>query len=56
MTFIDYSRFAGTCYRVAGFIPLGQTRGFRHNAGYYYEHGNSKTILVRPLHREVRYG
>jgi len=53
-TFIDHNRLAGTCDRAAGFLPLGQTRGFRRNAGYYYKHGNSKTILVRPLHQEVR--
>lgn len=53
-TFIDHTRFAGTCYRAAGFIPLGQTRGFRRNAGYYYAHGKEKTILIRPLHRDVR--
>lgn len=53
-TFIDHTRFAGTCYRAAGFIPLGQTRGFRRNAGYYYEHGVAKTILIRPLHQEAR--
>ncbi|MEW6274525.1 MAG: Druantia anti-phage system protein DruA [Bacillota bacterium] len=53
-TFIDHTRFAGTCYRAAGFLPLGQTRGFRRNAGYYYAHGNAKTILVRPLHQDVR--
>ncbi|MBC7324137.1 MAG: DUF4338 domain-containing protein, partial [Moorella sp. (in: Bacteria)] len=22
-TFIDHTRFAGTCYRAAGFLPLG---------------------------------
>ncbi|MEW6426115.1 MAG: Druantia anti-phage system protein DruA [Bacillota bacterium] len=53
-TFIDPTRFAGTCYRAAGFTPLGQTRGFRRNAGYYYAHGNVKTILIRPLHQDVR--
>jgi len=53
-TFIDHARFAGTCYRAAGFLPLGQTRGFRRNAGYYYEHGAAKTILVRPLHQQAR--
>jgi hypothetical protein len=52
-TFIDHTRFAGTCYRAAGFISLGQTRGFRRNAGYYYAHGKTKTILVRPLHQDV---
>lgn len=53
-TFVDHNLFAGTCYRAAGFIPLGQTRGFRRNAGYYYLHGKTKTILVRPLHRDAR--
>jgi hypothetical protein len=53
-TFIDHSLFTGTCYRAAGFIPLGQTRGFGRNAGRYFIHGKSKTILVRPLHQETR--
>jgi len=52
-TFIDHTRFTGTCYRAAGFIPLGKTRGFGRNAGRYYVHGKAKTILVRPLHRDV---
>lgn len=52
-TFIDHSRFSGTCYRAAGFIPLGQTRGFGRNAGRYFVHGKAKTILVRPLHQNV---
>ena len=52
-TNVSHNLFAGTCYRAAGFIPLGQTRGFRRNAGYYYIHGKTKTILVRPLHRNT---
>lgn len=48
-TFVDLSRFAGTCYRAQGWIPLGQTRGFRRFHNGYYAHGESKMILVRPL-------
>lgn len=53
-TFVDHTRFAGTCYRAAGFIALGQTRGFGRNAGRYFVHGEQKTILIRPLHQNAR--
>jgi hypothetical protein len=53
-TFVDHSRFAGTCYRAAGWLCLGQTRGYGRNAGKYYHHGTSKTIWVYPLHRQAR--
>ena len=53
-TFIDHSRFSGACYRAAGWLALGQTRGFGRNAGYYYAHGLSKTILIKPLHPDVK--
>jgi hypothetical protein len=48
-TFVDDSRFLGTCYKAAGWLSLGKTRGFKRNGGKYYEHGNIKTIFVRPL-------
>ena len=53
-TFVDTSRFRGTCYKAAGFLPLGETRGFRRNGGKYYLHGQPKTILVRPLRPDAR--
>ena len=28
-TFVDTTRFTGTCYKASGWIPLGQPRGFR---------------------------
>lgn len=49
-TFVDPSRFTGTCYKAAGWICLGETRGFGRNGGVYYAHGRTKTIWVRPLH------
>ncbi|MEA3301164.1 MAG: DUF4338 domain-containing protein, partial [Pseudomonadota bacterium] len=48
-TFVDPTRFRGTCYRAAGWIPLGETRGFGRNGGRYYPHGQPKRIFVRPL-------
>ena len=48
-TFVDDSRFLGTCYKAAGWLPLGKTRGFNRNGKKYYHHGNLKTIFVRPL-------
>lgn len=53
-TFIDPSRFTGTCYHAAGFITLGQTQGYGRNAGRYFVHGKIKSILVRPLQRKTK--
>lgn len=52
-TFVDPSRFAGTCYKAAGWTPLGQTKGFSKNAKQYWHHGNTKIILAKPLHRHA---
>jgi hypothetical protein len=52
-TFIDLSRFSGTCYRAAGWIALGQTRGFGKTRSGYTEHGQPKTIFVRPLRADA---
>lgn len=50
-TFVDPSRFRGTCYRAAGWTALGETRGFACDAGGWWEHGWPKTVLVRPLRK-----
>ena len=47
-------RFAGTCYRAAGWWELGETRGYRRNGGRYYFHGQPKRVWVRLLHRRGR--
>ena len=48
-TFVDHSRFKGTCYQAAGWVPLGTTTGYGRTGGKYYYHGQSKTVLVKPL-------
>ena len=53
-TFVDPSRFAGTCYRAANWIEVGATRGFAKSNATYTEHGQRKRILVYPLVAQAR--
>jgi hypothetical protein len=53
-SFVDHSRFKGTCYLAAGWIPLGQTRGYLRNGGKYYFHGICKTIFIKPLQKNAQ--
>jgi hypothetical protein len=53
-TFVDHSLYAGTCYRAAGWIKLGKTKGYGKSADKYYYHGRPKTIYVYPLHKKAR--
>lgn len=51
-TFVDPQRFRGTCYRAAGWQPLGQTKGFeRSRQDYYIDNEHPKELWVRPLGR-----
>lgn len=52
-TFIDHNRFSGTCYKGAGWVPLGKTKGFGRNAGRYFRHSNLKTIFIKPLKKDA---
>ena len=54
-TFVDRQRFAGTCYRAADWIYLGQTKGRgRHRPGSQPLATSIKDIYVWPLHRDFR--
>lgn len=53
-TFVDPSRFEGTSYRAAGWVPLGETRGFARSGSGYLAHGKPKMLFVRPLHSDAR--
>lgn len=51
-TFCDREVSAGTCYRAAGWTPLGMTKGFsrsRQTSDYYVPNGRPKALWVRPL-------
>jgi len=54
-TFVDAARFRGTCYRAAGWEPLGLTRGFAKRNRGYLRHGHPKQVWVRPLDPQARY-
>ncbi len=53
-TFVDPTRFQGTCYKAQGWIDLGVTRGFGKKGGGYTRHDCPKKIFVFPLHQKAR--
>ena len=49
-TFTDIELFEGTCYKAAGWMPGGQTKGYsRHRADFYHFHGRPKKLWLKPL-------
>jgi hypothetical protein len=53
-TFVDISRFEGTCYRAANWLCVGQTQGSAKKGNAYCYHGQPKAIYLYPLHRHFR--
>jgi hypothetical protein len=54
-TFTDLEAFEGTCYKAAGWVPVGKTRGFaRHRADFYQRHDRPKKLWLKPLQRNAR--
>jgi hypothetical protein len=53
-TFVDFSRYQGTCYRAANWTCLGTTKGYSKNGRYYYENGNPKGVFIYPLSKHAR--
>lgn len=48
-TFVDRARFAGTCYRAANWVRVGQTQGHAKRGHQYQRHGVIKDIYLYPL-------
>jgi len=53
-TFVDPTRFRGTCYRAANWVALGVTQGAGKHGNRYRRHGVPKVVFVYPLHRAAR--
>lgn len=53
-TFVDSSRFRGTCYRASNWIYLGQTRGVGRKGAGFQHHGRPKSLFVYPVHRRAK--
>ena len=53
-TFVDTSRFRGTCYRAANWQVMGTTQGRGHRAPTFEQTRPVKQMLGLPLHRKFR--
>ena len=54
-TFVDPSRFRGTCYDASNWVRVGRTKGFaRHNGSYTAPHRVPKEMFVRALRADAR--
>jgi len=53
-TFVDRSRFAGTCYRAANWVYLGQTTGRGKDDLTHRQNRPLKDVLGLPLVKDFR--
>lgn len=52
-TFVDTTRFRGTCYRAANWTYLGETAGRSKRGNEYLFGGTRKALFVYPLRRHA---
>jgi hypothetical protein len=55
-TFCDMEVSAGTCYRAAGWTPLGTTKGFsrtRQSRDFYVANDRPKALWIKPLRKDA---
>jgi hypothetical protein len=53
-TYVDRTRFAGTCYRAANWLHVGHTTGRGNHAPTHEQTRATKDVLVLPLSRDFR--
>jgi hypothetical protein len=53
-TFVEQSRFKGTCYKAANWIRVGQTKGIAKSGHLHLSHGNIKDVWLYPLEKGFR--
>jgi hypothetical protein len=53
-TFVDPSRFRGTCYRASNWIQVGETKGWSKSGGAYRFNGQPKSVWLYPLARDFK--
>ena len=53
-TFVEAPRFAGTCYRAAGWVPVGLTTGRTRNDDGRKPRTAPKAIYLKPLRADAR--
>lgn len=52
-TFVDYTRYSGTCYKAANWRYLGETQGFGKVGKAFVFHGNRKGVFFYLLNRKL---
>ncbi len=53
-TFCDIEAREGTCYKAAGWLPLGLTKGYsRHKADFYVPNDRPKKLWVKELEKDA---
>lgn len=53
-SFVDSSRFRGTCYRASNWICVGETKGWSKRGATYRFHGEAKSVWLYPLRRDFK--
>lgn len=53
-TFVDISRYKGTCYRAANWRYVGLTTGYSKSGNKYYRTNRPKAVYLYPLHRRAK--
>jgi hypothetical protein len=53
-TFVDTSRFRGTCYRASNWVCVGETQGWSKSGRAYRFHGQPKSVWLYALRRDFR--
>ncbi len=51
-TFVERNRFAGTCYKAANWLCVGQTKGIAKKGHSHLFHGNVKDVYLYPLRKD----
>ena len=53
-TFVQQSRFKGTCYKAANWIRVGQTKGTAKKGHDHLVHGKIKDVYLYPLGKDFK--
>ena len=53
-TFVDISRFHGTCYRASNWIHVGHTKGTAKRGNRHFYHGKTKAVYLYPLTNDFK--
>jgi hypothetical protein len=53
-TFVDISRFSGTCYLASNWIHVGYTKGTAKRGNRHFYHGQTKAVYLYPLTKDFK--